>query len=67
MTPKERYDLRTEIYSKIPKDKIYNFSHAIQSSALQLYGIVSDDRYIDANRILCVLKLPSLISGIILL
>lgn len=47
MTPKERYDLRTEIYSKIPKDKIHNFSHAIQSSALQLYGIVSDDRYIE--------------------
>ncbi|WP_027622176.1 MULTISPECIES: LysM peptidoglycan-binding domain-containing protein [Clostridia] len=47
MTPKERYDLRTEIYSKIPKDKIHNFSHAIQSSALQLYSIVSDDRYIE--------------------
>ena len=47
MTLKERYDLRTEIYSKIPKDKIHNFSHAIQSSALQLYGIVSDDRYIE--------------------
>jgi len=47
MTPKERYDLRTEIYSKIPKDKIHNFSYAIQSSALQLYGIVCDDRYIE--------------------
>jgi len=46
MSPKERYDLRTEIYSKIPEDKIHNFSYAIQSSALQLYGIVCDDRYI---------------------
>ena len=47
MSPKERYDLRTEIYSKIPEDKIHNFSYAIQSSALQLYGIVCDDRYIE--------------------
>ena len=47
MSPKERYDLRTEIYSKIPEDKIHNFSHAIESSALQLYGIVSDNRYIE--------------------
>jgi beta-lactamase regulating signal transducer with metallopeptidase domain len=47
MSPKERYDLRTEIYSKIPEDKIHKFSHAIQSSASQLYGIVSDDRYIE--------------------
>jgi beta-lactamase regulating signal transducer with metallopeptidase domain len=47
MSPKERYDLRTEIYSNIPEGKIGNFSHAIQSSAMQLYGIVSDNRYVE--------------------
>jgi len=47
MSPKERYDLRTEMYSKIPEDEIGYFSHVILSSALQLYGVVSDDRYIE--------------------
>jgi beta-lactamase regulating signal transducer with metallopeptidase domain len=47
MSPKERYDLRTEMYSKIPEDEIGYFSHIILSSALQLYGVVSDDRYIE--------------------
>jgi hypothetical protein len=47
MTAKERYDLRTKFYSKMSNDKISIFIHAIDSSALQLQGIVSDNRYVE--------------------
>lgn len=45
MSAKERYDLRQKIYSDIPSVNIANVKNAITSSALQLQGIVSDDRY----------------------
>ena len=47
MSPKEIYDLRKEIYGEIPQDKVHNFIFAIESSATQLSGIVTDNRYLD--------------------
>ncbi|WP_373000690.1 M56 family metallopeptidase [Lutispora sp.] len=47
MSPKERYDLRTKIYGEMPRDKVQNFTYAIESSAAQLAGIVTDNRYVD--------------------
>ncbi len=47
MSPKEIYDLRKEIYGEIPQDKVHNFIFAIESSATQLSGIVTDNWYLD--------------------
>lgn len=45
MSAKERYDLRKKIYSEMNNDEVSNFVHVIDSSALQLESVLSDNRY----------------------